>query len=162
MPAGFSSKSSLCPDNSELKSFAMGDLSSERLQQIGCHVHECERCQDVLQAFDALDDDLTKELRSVAGVAASNHGYVPDEVFASANAAVLAATQLRTPEFAFDSGRHFARLLQDGACRLGRFELLAELGSGSFGYVFRARDVELDRIVAIKVQRSGALPRNSG
>src|SRR5207237_8615365 len=41
--------------------------------------------------------------------------------------------------------------------RLGKFELLDELGAGSFGWVFRARDTELDRTVAIKVLRAGRL-----
>src|SRR5919202_445077 len=41
--------------------------------------------------------------------------------------------------------------------RLGKFELLEELGAGSFGHVFRARDAELDRTVAIKVPRAGRL-----
>ncbi|HEV3345398.1 MAG TPA: protein kinase [Pirellulales bacterium] len=41
--------------------------------------------------------------------------------------------------------------------RLGKFELLEELGSGSFGVVFRARDTELDRMVAIKLLRAGRL-----
>jgi WD40 repeat protein len=35
--------------------------------------------------------------------------------------------------------------------RLGKFELLEVVGRGSFGVVWRARDVELDRIVAIKL-----------
>ena len=38
--------------------------------------------------------------------------------------------------------------------RLGKFELLEEVGRGSFGTVYRARDTELDRIVAVKVPRS--------
>src|SRR5439155_6325642 len=41
--------------------------------------------------------------------------------------------------------------------RLGKFELLEELGLGSFGHVFRARDTELGRIVAIKMLRAGRL-----
>src|SRR5205807_2304161 len=44
-----------------------------------------------------------------------------------------------------------------GPCRLGKFELQAELGAGSFGYVFRARDTEMERTVAIKIQRAGSL-----
>jgi serine/threonine protein kinase len=35
--------------------------------------------------------------------------------------------------------------------RLGKYELLAEVGRGSFGVVYRARDTELDRLVAVKL-----------
>jgi serine/threonine protein kinase/tetratricopeptide (TPR) repeat protein len=37
--------------------------------------------------------------------------------------------------------------------RLGQFELLETVGEGAFGTVYRARDTELNRIVAIKVPR---------
>src|SRR5687767_15411674 len=40
--------------------------------------------------------------------------------------------------------------LASGA-RLGPYEILAPLGAGGMGEVFRARDTRLDRIVAIKV-----------
>ncbi|HLJ93798.1 MAG TPA: protein kinase [Gemmataceae bacterium] len=39
--------------------------------------------------------------------------------------------------------------------RLGQFELQSEIGQGAFGTVYRARDAELGRIVAIKVPRVG-------
>jgi len=40
---------------------------------------------------------------------------------------------------------------------LGHFELVSRLGVGSFGSVWQARDVELDRLVAVKIPRRGQL-----
>ena len=45
--------------------------------------------------------------------------------------------------------------------RVGRYEILAELGRGATGQVYRARDPEIDRLVAVKVltQSAGADPQ---
>jgi eukaryotic-like serine/threonine-protein kinase len=48
-----------------------------------------------------------------------------------------------------------------GRRSIGRFEVLAVLGRGSFGTVYRARDPQLDRVVALKVLHSGNLARRS-
>jgi WD40 repeat protein/serine/threonine protein kinase len=40
---------------------------------------------------------------------------------------------------------------------LGRFQLLARVGLGAFGAVWRARDTELDRIVALKIPHASLL-----
>ncbi len=45
--------------------------------------------------------------------------------------------------------------LQDGERTIGHFEILDRLGQGSFGTVWKARDTRLNRIVAVKVVRSG-------
>ena len=42
--------------------------------------------------------------------------------------------------------------------RLGRFEVIEAVGKGAFGTVYKARDPELDRLVAIKVPRVEQLP----
>src|SRR4051794_10906037 len=49
-----------------------------------------------------------------------------------------------------DRGRTFAR-----------FELLSVVGAGAFGTVYKARDPQLDRTVALKVPRAGNLPDGS-
>ncbi|MEM9656819.1 MAG: serine/threonine-protein kinase [Planctomycetota bacterium] len=40
---------------------------------------------------------------------------------------------------------------------IGRFDLISRLGVGGFGTVWKARDRELDRVVAIKIPRRGQL-----
>jgi serine/threonine protein kinase len=40
---------------------------------------------------------------------------------------------------------------------IAQFELLEQVGVGAFGSVWKARDLELDRTVAIKIPRKGQL-----
>jgi serine/threonine protein kinase len=42
-------------------------------------------------------------------------------------------------------------MILNAGTRLGPYEILAPVGSGEMGEVYRAKDTRLDRIVAIKV-----------
>ncbi|HKB36353.1 MAG TPA: serine/threonine-protein kinase, partial [Gemmataceae bacterium] len=131
-----------CPTASELTAFATGKLSSPDLTRIAEHVLNCDPCGRALLDLDADTDPLLERLRRV-GPDASTDESVPPLCLALARAARL--------------GQGTARLGRTLPECLGKFELLEELGSGSFGYVFRARDTELDRTVAVKILRAGRL-----
>jgi tRNA A-37 threonylcarbamoyl transferase component Bud32 len=45
----------------------------------------------------------------------------------------------------------------DAGRRIGNFELIEPVGAGRFGTVWKARDTELDRIVAVKIPRQSRL-----
>src|SRR5215475_6670354 len=122
-----------CPSPEELRAFAVGNLGDTDIDRIAGHVLDCEPCDRALRSLDGMTDGL---LRSLNG-------------FTDADA--------RPPAPPPEALLRLARMLGEGACRLGRFELEAELGVGSFGHVFRARDTELDRPVALKIQRAGSI-----
>jgi tetratricopeptide (TPR) repeat protein len=61
-------------------------------------------------------------------------------------------------------GSHFSLVDQSQATRMapplskvGRFELIERVGVGGFGSVWKARDKELDRTVAVKIPRQGGM-----
>jgi serine/threonine protein kinase len=155
-----------CPSPAELRAFAVGDLADADIDRIAGHVLDCLPCDRALRSLDGVTDGL---LRSLSGFRpdAQPSAPVPAALLHVARSAAGSGDPRRAPgpspglnsnpDVSLDSGRRLARMLGEGACRLGRFELEAELGVGSFGHVFRARDTELDRPVALKIQRAGSI-----
>ncbi len=144
-----------CPNPKKLAAFASGDLSEKQFEQIAAHVESCERCGFAVdEATFRNKTELLEDLRSLnvrAYELEQGSAKVPDILVTAA----CAARSCSSMPVTFDAGRRLANNLTNGVVRLGRFELLSELGVGSFGYVFKALDTELGRVVAIKVQRAG-------
>src|SRR5262245_15921015 len=128
---------STCPDRALLSEFAVGNLSRASLARVAGHIERCAACETALRALDDRADSLLARLRQAAGSEPATVDPVPPGLLDAARAA-----------------RREGELAAPGAGgpprQLGQFELLEELGLGSFGHVFRARDTELDRVVAIK------------
>ncbi len=147
---------STCPSDDQLHAFATGNLSERSLHRLAAHIAECPTCDLSLASLDEDPDLLLTELRGLNRYGVRQHDIgTPVQVLASARQGIRTVSE-GAPEIVVDPGKKYARMLADGPCRLGRFELQAELGVGTFGYVFRARDLELDRTVALKVQRAGS------
>ncbi|HLY09277.1 MAG TPA: protein kinase [Planctomycetota bacterium] len=125
-----------CPASTELAAFLAGKLPRPRTQGIADHLRICSRCEASLQSLDSPADPL---LAALSGSTVADR-RMPDPVPA------------RLIEM--------ARAARTGAARptkLGRFEFQGEIGSGSYGTVFKALDADLGRTVAIKILRTGRL-----
>ncbi len=129
-----------CPGPPELSDFLVGKLPRARTEWIARHVETCPRCESSLQALDPAADPL---IAALSGSATVTDGRTPDPV----------------PPNLVEMARAARREGSTGErpARLGRFEVIGEVGAGSYGTVFKARDAELGRNVAIKMLRSSRL-----
>src|SRR5262245_20226700 len=127
-----------CPSPAELAEFVTGNLPGKAFERIARHVEGCSACATTLGRFDDPANSFLSRLRQVATEGVPAAEPVPRNLLAAARSVFL-APPLEAPP------------------RLGKFERLEELGLGSFGLVFRARDTELGRTVAIKMLRAGHL-----
>jgi serine/threonine protein kinase len=133
-----------CPDRSELAEFVTGNVAAEAFQRIARHIECCGDCESAVGALDNPADPFLARLRQAATEGGTAPDAVPPELLAVARSC-------------FGDGRASGDAPATCPRRLGKFELLEELGLGSFGHVFRARDTELGRTVAIKLLRAGRL-----
>jgi tRNA A-37 threonylcarbamoyl transferase component Bud32 len=125
-----------CPASTELSAFLAGKLPRPRTEWIADHVRICSRCESALQALDSSTDPLLAALSGSTVANARAADPVPARLIELARAARTGA------------GR---------PTKLGRFEFQGEIGSGSYASVFKARDAELGRTVAIKILKTGRL-----
>jgi tRNA A-37 threonylcarbamoyl transferase component Bud32 len=124
-----------CPSPAELTDFLAGKLPRTRTAWVADHVRGCSRCEASLAALDQAPDPLLATLASTVAQGRASD-TVPMHLIELARAA---RTGVATPD------------------KIGRFESLEAIGSGSYGTVFKARDSQLNRSVAIKILRAGRL-----
>ncbi len=69
-------------------------------------------------------------------------------------------SSVQAPCYSARSDRmHSLRMSLSAGDRLGPYEILAPVGAGGMGEVYKGRDTRLDRIIAIKILKPGARER---
>ena len=159
-------KQTTCPDPQTLLRFIQGRLEPPELTQCEDHLSACSPCHETLRGLDAndtlsvyvseaLEQKPKKEVSDTQAVAGLMQSLLDPK---APNRPTLAKGI--APEILADRAAEVLRCIEpptsdddESLGTLGEYRLLRLIGAGGTGVVFQAKDISLDRLVALKVLR---------
>ncbi|NOZ41045.1 MAG: protein kinase [Planctomycetes bacterium] len=142
--------STACPAAEEIYLYATGASSEEQAANLETHLLACSDCETLLDSLDDPSDALIQALATLPLSPDDEPAYQELRATALASPSAFVEDAQAAAQF-----RRVARLadpaLEPLPCQLGSYELLACIGRGASGAVYRARHLKLGQTVAVKV-----------
>ncbi len=143
-----------CPSRNDLHDFAVGKLPEEAADLLVQHLAECPVCDETIVNLGVSSDTLVASLARKA----DRDPHLEEPELRSVLSLIEA---IGVQPSASDE----AQCIEESLGSVGGYELLAKIGQGGMGTVYKALHQKLDKIVALKVlpadrmQNAGAVTR---